>query len=247
MKRFLILVCIALSISLSACEAQKAPQQGVGVTHPDTARYQYAAANRDGIGKTYMGREISYVMGHQGAEWLERPERATEERPDLILQHMDLAPDAVVADIGAGTGYFSFPISRLVPEGKVLAVDIQQEMLDLIAQKQAAGMGENIQTVLGTETNPGLDSGQVDAVLIVDVYHEMAWPYETMQGIVRAMKPGGRLFLVEYRAEDPAVPIKRLHKMTEAQARAEMERVGLRFVANQDFLPRQHFLIFQKD
>lgn len=126
-------------------------------------------------------------------------------------------------------------------------MDIQQEMLDLIAQKQALGQGANIRPVLGTEKDPGLDSASVDAVLIVDVYHEMAWPWEMMQGIVRSMKSGGRLFLVEYRAEDPRVPIKRLHKMTEAQARAEMETAGLRFVANRDFLPRQHFLIFQKD
>lgn len=247
MKRLTILFCLGIGICLSACEAQKAPQQSQTRPAADTTRYQYAPANRDGIGKTYMGREISYVMGHQGADWLERPERTAEERSDLILKNMDLAPDAVVADIGAGTGYFSFPISELVPEGKVLAVDIQQEMLDLIAQKQATGQGNNIQPVLGTEEDPGLDSAQVDAVLIVDVYHEMAWPYEMMQGIVRAMKPGGRLFLVEYRAEDPAVPIKRLHKMTEAQARTEMEAMGLRFVANPDFLPRQHFLIFQKD
>ncbi len=213
----------------------------------DAAPYSYTTPNADGTGKWYMGREISYVMGHQGAGWLERPERESEEKPSLILKNMNLAPDAVVADIGAGTGYFAFRISPQVPQGRVLAVDIQQEMLDLIAQKQASGQGANIRTVLGTETDAGLDSASVDAVLFVDVYHELAWPFEMMQGIVRALKPGGRLFLVEYRSEDPAVPIKRLHKMTEAQARKEMEAAGLRFVANRDFLPRQHFLIFQKD
>lgn len=185
-------------------------------------------------------------MGHLGASWLERPERETEEQPQLIIENLGLKADHVIADIGAGTGYFSFRMSHYVPEGEVVAVDIQPEMLAKIEQKKQVTGVENVRTVLGTEKSPALDSAHVDIVLIVDVYHEMAYPYEMMQEIVRAMKSGGRLFLVEYRGEDPTVPIKPLHKMTEAQARAEMKAAGLSFVSNLDFLPRQHVLVFEK-
>jgi SAM-dependent methyltransferase len=216
-----------------------APEQGAGA-------YTQVKASRDGIGKVYMGREISFVMGHLGADWLERPEREQEERPAAVIENMQLASDAAVADIGAGTGYFSFRIAAAVPRGRVLAVDIQPEMLELLEQKKQATGIANIEPVLGRIDDPNLPENAVDAALLVDAYHEFSHPREMMQALVRALRPGGRVFLVEYRAEDPNVPIKPLHRMSEEQARRELEAVGLRFVENRSFLPWQHFLIFEK-
>ena len=203
-------------------------------------------ASRDGIGKVYMGREISQVMGYQGARWLERDTREEEERTDLLIDSLSVAPDAVVADIGAGTGYFTFPLARRVPEGRVMAVDIQPEMLDIIARRMERGGVTNGVPVQGSIESPELDSSTVDVVLMVDVYHEFSHPYEMMRSVVEALKPGGHVVLIEYRAEDPSVPIKPLHKMSEAQARKEMAAVGLEWIETKDFLPQQHFMVFQK-
>lgn len=208
--------------------------------------YRYGTASRDGIGKFYMGREISHVMGHLGAGWLERPTREREERTDLLVDNLPLEPDDVVADIGAGTGYFSFRIAPDVPRGRVLAVDIQPEMLAIIEERAAeAGVG-NVRGVRGSVTDPNLPDGEVDLALIVDAYHEFSHPREMALALRRALRPGGLLILVEYRAEDPSVPIKRLHKMSEEQARRELEAAGFEFVRNEDFLPQQHFLVFRR-
>lgn len=212
--------------------------------------YETKRASRDGIGKVYMGREISHVMGHLGAGWLERPDREQEERTDLLIDNLDLAPNHVVADIGAGTGYFSFPISARVPQGKVLAVDIQPEMLEIIEARKAAGQKPqswvNIETVRGTEDDPNLPANAVDLILMVDAYHEFAYPREMGEAMANALKPGGRIALVEYRLEDPSVPIKTLHKMSEAQAKKEMTALGLMWVETKGMLPQQHLMIFEK-
>lgn len=208
--------------------------------------YSYKPASRDGTGKFYMGREISHVMGHLGAGWLERPEREQDERTDLLLEKLPLSADFTVVDLGAGTGYFSVPIARRLTEGRVLAVDIQQEMLDIIAERKRSDGLDNIETILATETDPQLPSDVVDLVLMVDAYHEFSYPREVMLRIVEALRPGGRVVLIEYRGEDPAVPIKRLHKMTAEQAIREMSAVGLGWIETLDFLPQQHFLVFQK-
>lgn len=200
----------------------------------------------DGIGKVYMGREIAQVMGHSGADWLDRPEREKEEAPRKAIEMMQLRPTDVVADIGAGSGYFSFLMAEQLPKGKVLAVDIQQEMLDLIAQRAKEKKISNVEPLLGTISDPKLPDNGVDVVLFVDSYHEFDHPREMMTAIVKALKPGGRVVQLEYRGEDPNVPIKPHHKMTEAQARKEMEAVGLKFVENRKGLPRQHMLIFEK-
>ena len=208
--------------------------------------YETRQPTADGTGKWYMGREIAQVMGHEGAPWLERPEREEEEQPQKLLELMALKATDVVADIGAGTGYFSFRIARRVPQGKVLAVDIQQEMLDLL-KKRAASLGvKNVEPLLGKVDDPNLPESAVDAVLLVDAYHEFDHPREMMQGIVRGLKPTGRVVLVEYRGEDPDVPIKPLHKMTEAQAKKEMAAVGLEHLKTYNDLPHQHVMIFGK-
>lgn len=211
-----------------------------------SGQYQHNAASRDGIGKVYMGREISHVMGHQGAAWLERNNRAREEKTDLLIANLPVKADDVVADIGAGTGYFSFPVAQRVPQGKVIAVDIQAEMLDIIEARKAERGVSNIETVRGSIEDPRLPDAGVDLIFIVDAYHEFSHPYEMGTAMARALKTGGRLVLIEYRAEDPRVPIKRLHKMSEQQAQQEMAALGLQWVETGDFLPQQHFLVFQK-
>jgi ubiquinone/menaquinone biosynthesis C-methylase UbiE len=219
-----------------------------GAGFAQTPAYTYRAEHDpDGIGKFYAGREIAHVMGHQAADWLERPERQQEERPDLLLQSIPLHPGETAADIGAGSGYLSWRMAKMVGDkGLVYCVDIQQEMLDLLAKKMAEHQTTNYQSVLGTITDARLPADSVDVVLLVDVYHEFDHPYEMMQSILRALKPGGRIVWVEYRAEDPAVPIKPLHKMSEAQVRKEAALLPLQWVETIEKLPRQHIFIFKK-
>ncbi|MDF5730826.1 MAG: class I SAM-dependent methyltransferase [Rhizonema sp. PD38] len=200
----------------------------------------------DGIGKFYMGREIAQVMGHIAAGWLERPTRETEEQPRKLVKAMRLKPNDVVADVGAGTGFFSFRIAPQLTAGKVLAVDIQPEMLDIIKSFEKEKKITNVETVLGTVSNPNLPPESIDLALMVDAYHEFSYPREMMQEIVRALKPGGRVVQVEYRAENPFVMIKPLHKMTQKQAIKEMQAVGLVWRETNNVLPQQHILVFEK-
>jgi FkbM family methyltransferase len=194
-----------------------------------------------------MGREIAQVMGHEGASWLDRPEREAEEAPSLLLKALKLKPGMAVADIGAGSGYLTFPMARLVgPKGKVFAVDIQPEMLEIINQKMPAQKVKNIVTILGTITDPKLPANSTDLALMVDVYHEFDHPYEMTEAMVRGLKKGGRLVFVEYRKEDPSVPIKEVHKLSVAQVRKEMSLFPLRWVKTNTILPRQHIIIFEK-
>jgi protein-L-isoaspartate O-methyltransferase len=202
----------------------------------------------DGIGKFYMGREIARVMGFQGASWLERPERVKEEEPAKLIAALAVRPGMTVADVGAGSGYHAFLMSPLVGEtGTVIASDIQPEMLELIAGRAKKDGVKNVRTVRGTETDPKLPAGGVDLILLVDVYHEFSHPFEMAEKMVAALKPGGRLVFVEFRLEDPKVPIKLVHKMTERQVVREMEAFPeLEHTRTVGSLPWQHVIIFTK-
>jgi ubiquinone/menaquinone biosynthesis C-methylase UbiE len=211
-------------------------------------RYQTRETyDRDGINKFYMGRQIAHVMGHQAADWLERPEREQEEQTDKMIELLKLKPGDNVADIGAGTGYITWRMAKKVaPNGKVYAVEIQQEMLDLLSANMARRGITNVVQALGTVTDPKLPTNALDLIIMVDVYHEFDHPYEMTEGMVRALKAGGRLVFVEFRKEDRAVPIKEVHKMSEAQVKKEMAIHPLEFSQTITNLPWQHAIIFRK-
>jgi len=220
----------------------------IAETTAPVERYTDTAASVDGIGKRYMGREIAGVMGWQGAAWLERAEREREERTDILLQALDLTPGMVVADIGAGTGYLARRMaSAVAPGGRVLAVDVQPEMIRMLtALAEQPGL-ENIEPSLGANDDVKLRGDSVDLAIMVDVYHELEFPYEVLASVIRALKPGGTVVFVEYRAEDPNVPIKRLHKMSVAQIKREAgAHPELFWVRTVRSLPWQHIVVFTK-
>ena len=209
--------------------------------------YTFKRGDYNGIGKWYMGREIAYVMGFQGIGWLERSEREKEENVSSLIKNMKIKSNEVIADIGAGSGYHAFRIASLVTNGLVYAVDIQPEMLMAIEKTKEFRKVDNIKTILGTEKTVELPKNSVDKILMVDVYHEFSFPVEMINSIKNALKPNGELFLIEYRAEDLKVPIKRIHKMTEEQAVKEMKAAGLVLKENIDNLPWQHCMVFIKN
>ena len=212
-------------------------------------RYEYRREHDpNGTGKFYLGREIAQVMGHEAAGWLDRPEREKEEQPTKLLDTLKLRPGEVVADVGAGSGYLTFRIAeRVGPTGKVLAVDIQPEMLALIRQRMKQRGVTNVEPVLGTVSDPKLPAAAVDTILMVDVYHEFSHPYEMTEAMVKSLKPGGRLVFVEYRLEDESVPIKLVHKMSVKQVVKEMGPFPLRHVKTYEDLPWQHVIVFEKN
>ena len=242
-----LLLALTFSLWVAASLFAQATKEAAR-TNEATNRYEFRQEHDpNGIGKFYMGREIAHVMGHEGADWLERPERETEEKGDLLIEALKVKPGEVVADIGAGTGYHTRRLARKVgSSGKVLAVDIQPEMLVLLTNKLSAAGITNVQPVLGTLTDPKLPSASVDLVLMVDVYHELSHPFEMMEAVCKALKPGGRVAFVEFRAEDPTVPIKPVHKMTQAQVRKEMSVHPLSWIETLPDLPWQHVVLFQK-
>lgn len=236
---------IAAVLWLAAAVSSAAWAQPAG---PAVAgRYSSTALSADGIGKRYMGREIAGVMGWQGAAWLEREEREREERTDLLVRALQLRPGMVVADIGAGTGYLSRRMAPAVmPAGRILAVDVQPQMVRLLQEAVRQSGLQQIEPRLGADDDVKLPASSVDLALMVDVYHELAWPHEVLASIVRALKPGGLLAFVEYRAEDPNVPIKALHKMSEMQIKREAAVHPLDWVRTVDTLPWQHLVVFRK-
>jgi predicted methyltransferase len=210
-------------------------------------RYVPVRASSDGIGKTYMGREIAHVMSFHGAPWLERPERTSEERPELVLAALELKPGMAVADLGAGSGYYSWRMARRVGDkGIVYAVDVQPEMVRLLEKQMAERGVTNVRPLLGIPADPRLPEGRLDLVVMVDVYHELEYPFEVLASVVRALKPGGRVAFVEHRGNDPSVPIKALHTMTEAQVKKEASAQSLEWVKTVADLPWQQVIVFRR-
>ena len=219
------------------------------VAHAELLGQRYenrAVHDADGIGKFYLGREIAHVMGPSGILWLERPERASEEQPHLVIEALEIEPGQTVADLGAGSGYYSFRIAPLVgPTGKVLAIDIEPAMLEAISERARRERIANVTTVRSSVRDPNLPPRSVDLLFMVDVYHELEFPYEVMTQVRAALKPDGRVALIEYRAEDPDVLIKPLHKMSERQVRREMQAAGFKHVKTVRTLPLQHLIVFE--
>ncbi|HEY0983347.1 class I SAM-dependent methyltransferase [Schlesneria sp.] len=247
-----LLIVLSRGAFLSQASAQESPakQDSAETSSKAKGRYQTRRIHDpNGTGKFYMGREIAQVMSFHGAPWLERPEREEEERLSELVRQLKLQPGQVVADIGAGSGVITMKMAEEVgPTGKVFAVDIQQEMLDLLGDKLQDRKIENIELVLGTDKSPKLEPNSIDLALMVDVYHELEFPFEMLLELSSALKPGGRIALVEYRREDPEVPIKLVHKMTEAQVKKEIGQpeFGLKWKETIGTLPRQHLIVFQK-
>jgi precorrin-6B methylase 2 len=210
-------------------------------------RYSSVPASPDGIGKMYMGREIAQTMAWQGAAWLERPEREEEERSDLLVPVLGVRSGMAVADVGAGSGYYTERLARAVgPDGVVYAVDVQPEMIAMLRERAQRGGLRNVQPVLGSVKDARLAPESLDLAIMVDVYHELEYPYEMLASLVTALKPGGRIVFVEFRAEDKRVPIKRLHKMSEAQIRTEAAQLPLHWARTVEDLPWQHVVIFAR-
>ena len=248
-SRFVLVVILLQfgGLPFARAAGRENPQSAIANPRSTAPAYTFQAQHDpNGIGKFYMGREIAYVMGHQAADWLERPEREEEEKTDLLVRSLGIKNDQVIADIGAGTGYFSRRLAPLVgSKGQILAVDVQSEMLDLLTNQMAQLKITNVIPVLGKIDDPRLPTNAVDLVLMVDVYHEFSHPFEMMQNICKSLKPNGRVAFVEFRGEDPSVPIKKVHKMTEAQVRKEMSVQPLEWVETIETLPRQHIILFR--
>lgn len=237
-------LCAALALLLTTAAAPAIARKQTPSSDP---RYQTVTPSRDGIGKVYMGREIAGVMGWQGAAWLERDERQQEERGDLLLRELGLKPGMAVADIGAGTGYYARRMAPLVgSNGVVYATDVQPEMMKMLEDGAVKAGLTNIKPVLGGLKSVNLPDASIDLAIMVDVYHELAYPFEVIESLVRALKPGGRIAYVEYRLEDNRVPIKTLHKMSEAQVRKEAASHALVWERTASTLPWQHVVIFRK-
>jgi precorrin-6B methylase 2 len=216
---------------------------------PDPPRYEFKKDHDPyGTGKFYMGREIAPVMGWQGAGWLERPEREREEAVSKLMPSLEVKEGDVVADFGAGTGHHTVKLSPLVgAKGKVYAVDIQKEMIALLQKRLKQEKLTNVQLIQNTEKDPKLPASAIDMILMVDVYHELTYPYENMVELVKTLKPGGRIVFVEFRLEDPKVRILDVHRMSKAQVHKEMKpHKDMKHQKTLDHLPWQHVIIFEK-
>jgi ubiquinone/menaquinone biosynthesis C-methylase UbiE len=204
------------------------------------------AAQQAGV-HPLSGRRFAQTMSVEGADWLDRSERDLEENPDRAIDVLKLEKGSTVADVGAGSGYMTVKLAKKVgPQGKVYANDIQQGMLDLLSKRVTKSQLTNVSTVLGTQDDPKLPADTIDLVIMVDVYHELSQPQVMLRHIRDSLKPGGRLVLLEYRKEDPDIPIRPEHKMSMADAKLEVEAEGFKLTKTNEDLPRQHILIFTK-
>ncbi len=238
MPRFIFILFSILYFSTS-CKAQNTDSK-------EASSYTFTTPSRDGTGKVYLGREISQIMGFQGKAWLERASREREEGISLALQNLPINESSVVADIGAGSGYYTFRIAPKVPKGKVFAVEIQDEAIQYLDNKSRELEYSNVIAIKGTAQSPNLPDNSIDLAIMVDVYHELSHPKEMLTAIRKALKPDGKILLLEYRGEDPSIPIKPLHKMTVDQAVKELGENGFELIENGQFLKIQHFLVFGK-
>jgi ubiquinone/menaquinone biosynthesis C-methylase UbiE len=231
---------MSLSLVLNfSCEAQNKPKVA-------DSPYSSKTPDYDGIGKVYLGREISFVMGFEGRDWLERQSREQEESISLALENLPISSNSVVADIGAGSGYYTFRIAPKVPEGKVYAVEIQDEAIQYLQNRTKELGFSNVVPIMGAEQTPNLPANSIDLVIMVDVYHELEYPQEMLAAIKESLKPDGKILLIEYRGEDPEVAIKPLHKMTVKQVEKELKANGFKLAENGQFMNIQHFLVFEK-
>ena len=240
MKRSLFYVLISFSLAVNfSCQAQNKPKVA-------DSPYTSKTPDYDGIGKVYMGREISFVMGFEGRDWLERQSREQEESISLALKNLPINSNSVVADIGAGSGYYTFRIAPKVPVGKVYAVEIQNEAIKYLQDRTKELGFSNVIPIMGAEQTPNLPANSIDLVIMVDVYHELEYPQEMLTAIKKSLKPDGKILLIEYRGEDPEVAIKPLHKMTVRQVEKELKANGFKLLENGQFMNIQHFLVFGK-
>ena len=241
-----LIAALGLTLALVSAPAPT-PAQDPAPASSTAKNQKKAQAKKRYPAGTYMGRPIAQVMGYQAADWLFRDSREAEEQPEKMLDALKIKPGQTVADIGAGAGYTSLKLAKRVgPEGKVLATDVQPQMLAMLSENAKAAGVKNIQPIRSTQTETRLPEATVDLALMVDVYHEASDPEALLQGLYKAIKPGGRLVLVEFRGEDDEVPIKPEHKMTLAQVRKELEPQGFKFLESQEFLPWQHIIIYER-
>lgn len=238
MNSFKILVLLVLFVpALKASSAFAQKKDSV---------YTYKTPSANGTGKVYMGREIAGIMSFDGVAWLERNSRSKEENTDLAISRLPVSRNSIVADIGAGSGFYTFRIAPKVSDGKVYAVEIQDDAIAYLKKKAAELKADNVTVIKGTDKSPNLPEGSVDLAVMVDVYHELLHPQEFLQAIKRALMSKGRLLLLEYKQEDPAVAIKPEHKMSVKQIEKELGANGFRLIQNGQFMPIQHFLVFEK-
>jgi len=232
LRRVLILGLVCL---VSVCLGQ-----------PRDTIYTFKKQSPGGTGKFYMGREIAQIMSFEGAAWLERDTRPKEENTNLAISKLPITETSIVADIGAGTGYYTFRIAPKVPGGKVYAVEIQDDAIKYLRDRSKKLKQNNVIVIKGGEQSPNLPDNSIDLAIMVDVYHELLYPHEMLQAISRSLKPSGKLLLIEYRAEDPAVEIKELHKTSVAQVNKELGANGFHLIQDGEFMPIQHFLVYGK-
>jgi ubiquinone/menaquinone biosynthesis C-methylase UbiE len=237
--KYLRLMCFCLiTFRLSPAADAQTPKDTI---------YTYKKATPGGTGKLYKGREIAQIMSFEGADWLERSTRPREENTDLAISKLPITKNSIVADIGAGTGYYTFRIAPKVPFGKVYAVEIQDDAIKYLKERSKKLKQTNIIVTKGSEQSPNLPDNSIDLAIMVDVYHELFYPHEMLQAIRRSLKVGGKLLLIEYRAEDPKVEIKELHKTSVVQVNKELTSNGFHLVQDGEFMPIQHFLVYEKN
>ncbi len=235
----LALVVVSTAILVNAPPAHAQNEK------PDADKQADAKQRIPRAKRKYKGREIAVTMHYMGAPWLVRESRQRQEDCETLLRELDIKPGQTICDLGCGNGFYTLQMAKLAGEdGKVYAVDIQPEMLHLLSERAKEEEITNIEPVLGTQIDPKLPEGSVDLILLVDVYHEFSHPHQMLQAMRKALKPGGLIALAEFREEDPAVPIKPLHKMSKKQILKEFPPNGFKLVRQFDELPWQHLMFF---